>query len=62
MTEVRSLTTAGAAVVRDRDGAVVLVTSNAISYTTKAPSEAQLSAILNSVDPCYLFIEREIVG
>jgi hypothetical protein len=44
-----------------RGGLVTLVTSRGTTYHTKLPSGADLDAVLNSVDPCFLYITREFV-
>ena len=45
-----------------KGGLLDLVTSRGTTYHTKLPSGADLDAVLNSVDPCFLYITREIVG
>jgi hypothetical protein len=44
-----------------RGGLVSLVTSRGTAYDTKLPSGVDLGDVLNSVDPCFLYITREIV-
>jgi hypothetical protein len=43
-------------------GLVDLITSRGTTYHTKLPSGADLNAVLSSVDPCFLYITREVVG
>lgn len=44
------------------DGSVVLVALSGSSYRTKPPSTRALWAVLDSVDPCLLFISRAVVA